>query len=203
MNTFQTITRAMTSAGWNFQSIQAQETIISGFETQNYRDNEGDPHLPVHIVVQENGEFVTFLVPNAYRCPSDHPHLAAVLQTCMTLDYAQKMLRYQYDPSDGEIRATVDMPLEDSKFTERQFRRALDGLVSLVDRNHSAIEAALEGGRTPDSTLSTGGVGEAVNLLTGLAALAALADVVKRAASDDSAELPIPATARSVSPDLN
>lgn len=43
------------------------------------------------------------------------------------------MLQWEYDPSDGEIRAIIEFPLEDAEMTERQFNRCLHGLVQLVD----------------------------------------------------------------------
>jgi hypothetical protein len=43
------------------------------------------------------------------------------------------MLQWEYDPSDGEIRAIIEFPLEDSTLTERQFNRCLYSLVELVD----------------------------------------------------------------------
>jgi hypothetical protein len=43
------------------------------------------------------------------------------------------MLQWEYDPSDGEIRAIIEFPLEDSMLTERQFNRCLSGLIQIVD----------------------------------------------------------------------
>jgi hypothetical protein len=43
------------------------------------------------------------------------------------------MLQWEYDPSDGEIRAIIEFPLEDSILTEKQFYRCLSGLIQIVD----------------------------------------------------------------------
>ncbi len=43
------------------------------------------------------------------------------------------MLQWEYDPSDGEIRAIIEFPLEDSILTEKQFNRCLSGLIQIVD----------------------------------------------------------------------
>ena len=42
------------------------------------------------------------------------------------------MLQWEYDPSDGEIRAIIEFPLEDAQLSERQFDRCFDGLVEMV-----------------------------------------------------------------------
>ena len=50
------------------------------------------------------------------------------------------MLRWEYDPIDGEIIASVILPLEDALLTECQFNRCLNGLVQLVHGCRSHLE---------------------------------------------------------------
>jgi hypothetical protein len=51
----------------------------------------------------------------------------------LAISWETKMLQWEYDPSDGEIRAIIEFPLEDSMLTERQFNRCLSGLIQIVD----------------------------------------------------------------------
>jgi hypothetical protein len=51
----------------------------------------------------------------------------------LSISWETKMLQWEYDPSDGEIRAIIEFPLEDSILTEKQFNRCLHGLIQLVD----------------------------------------------------------------------
>jgi hypothetical protein len=51
----------------------------------------------------------------------------------LAISWETKMLQWEYDPSDGEIRAIIEFPLEDSILTERQFHRCLSGLIQIVD----------------------------------------------------------------------
>jgi len=55
------------------------------------------------------------------------------LQTLLTISWETKMVQWEYDPSDGEVRAMIEFPLEDAPLTERQFWRCVHGLVRIVD----------------------------------------------------------------------
>ena len=57
-----------------------------------------------------------------------------------------KLIKFEYDEQDGEIRALVEFPLEDAALTQKQFLRCLNGLVQIVDEYHPAIQSAIEGG---------------------------------------------------------
>lgn len=60
------------------------------------------------------------------------------------------MLQWEYDPSDGEIRAIIEFPLEDAILTERQFNRCLDSLVELVDEiAMPRLQTVMEVGEDP------------------------------------------------------
>ena len=77
------------------------------------------------------------------------PHKAALLQTLLLTSWETKMLQWEYDPSDGEVRAMVEFPLEDAPLTERQFFRAFDGLLHLSVRFHPRLKQVIESGEDP------------------------------------------------------
>lgn len=87
------------------------------------------------IVIQldEEGEFFKLFVPEVLIGVQDHPHKTAILQTMLVISWETKMLQWEYDVSDGEIRAIIEFPLEDAILTERQFDRCFSGLVEMVD----------------------------------------------------------------------
>ena len=87
------------------------------------------------IVVQleEEGEFFKLFAPQVLTGLQHHPHKLAILQTMLRISWETKMLQWEYDPSDGEIRAIIEFPLEDATLTERQFNRCLYGLIEIID----------------------------------------------------------------------
>ena len=56
------------------------------------------------------------------------------------------MIQFEYDDSDGEIRAIIEFPLEDAELTRRQLLRAVQALVQIVDKYHPVIYKALREG---------------------------------------------------------
>ncbi len=87
------------------------------------------------IVVQldEEGNFFRVFAPQILMGVQEHPYKGAILQTMLAISWETKMLQWEFDPSDGEVRAIVEFPLEDSILTERQFNRCLSGLIQIVD----------------------------------------------------------------------
>ncbi len=43
------------------------------------------------------------------------------------------MLRFEYNPCDGEIRCSIECPIEDRTITRRQFVRKLKAIPELLD----------------------------------------------------------------------
>ena len=117
--------------------LEPQNTrIITGVEAENT-----DRFLIV-IQLDEEGEFFKIFAPEILCGVKDHPYKEAILQTMLCISWETKMLQWEYDPSDGEIRAIIEFPLEDAPLTERQFYRCLSGLVEMVD--NSALPRLME-----------------------------------------------------------
>lgn len=120
-------------------------TILTGFGgMKHYRDSGGDPHLAVVIQLLEDGEYVKVFAPSAYRIPLDDA--GPVLQACAMLQWKTKLVQFEYDASDGEVRPIVEFPLEDAPMTARQLMRCVTGLIQLVDHYHPILAKAKDEG---------------------------------------------------------
>jgi len=67
------------------------------------------------------------------------------LQAALFVNFQSKMLQFEYDPRDGEIRAMVEFPLADSPLTEEQFFVAFYGLCALIEEYSPFIHHAMHG----------------------------------------------------------
>lgn len=119
--------------------------IITGFKTEHYLDKDGDKHLTVIIALLENGEYVKVLAPRAYSY-KETEHLSALMKALLVMSYRTKLVQWEYDPSDGEVRAMIEFPLEDSTLTKKQLGRCIFGLVQLLDDYHDVFIHAVETG---------------------------------------------------------
>ena len=82
----------------------------------------------------------------AYRLPKDaSPETqAAVLRTINQLNWESKILQYEMDLEDGEIRLGADFPLEDGQPTELQVSRMVRLIPQVIDQGHLAMRDALD-----------------------------------------------------------
>ena len=118
-----------------------QEPVIL-FPTENYQNENRRPLLIVVIQLTEDGEYIKFFVPAAYHIPLDESAYA-VLKSFAIIAWQVKLLDFEVDPGDGEVRPTIDFPIEDGTLTTEQIRRCCKTLARLVDIFHPHLKYAL------------------------------------------------------------
>lgn len=115
----------------------------------------GDVNLAIMIKAKDDGK--TFeLVANCIDMETekflkikDHEHSGIVLPHLLYLNYKTKFGTWEYDPTDGEIRLAVEIPLEDALMTESQFKRIFEFVAGSVDTYYNEINKILETGELP------------------------------------------------------
>ncbi|BCL35928.1 hypothetical protein NSMS1_23750 [Nostoc sp. MS1] len=113
--------------GWDYRLEEEEDRIITGVDADNLED------FLIVVQLDEEGKFFRVFAPQVLAGVQNHPYKGAILQTMLAISWETKMLQWEYDPSDGEIRAIIEFPLEDSILTEKQFHRCLSGLIQIVD----------------------------------------------------------------------
>ena len=106
-------------------------------------------HYQVVIPLELDGRFLQFRTISYHSCPEDHPHLEAVLRLLGTLDYRLRLVKFGWDPSDGEIVGYADFWLEDGTLTQKQFSENLHCFLSAIDLNNPRIGKTIETGTDP------------------------------------------------------
>lgn len=141
--TLQAIAQFLNRRNWRYEVNEAESCIITGVQAEHV-----DRFLIV-LRLSEGGEFLQFQAPRILQVP-DHLYKGVLLQTMAHIEYQVKMLRLEYDPTDGEVQASIELALEDAPLTERQFNRCLDALVQLVDQEAMPrLQAVLTTGEDP------------------------------------------------------
>ena len=123
-----------------------EDVIRTGFSTDLYQDHEGDFGVNMVLRLEEDGELLRVQAPWAYRIPKDaSPETqVAVLRTINQLNWESKILQYEHDPEDGEIRLGADLPIEDGKLTELQVTRLVRLIPQVIDQGHLHMRDALD-----------------------------------------------------------
>ena len=125
--TLQQIADYLDNRGWTYDFDEESARIVTGVQAENLED------FVIVVQLDEDGRFFKLFAPHVLSEIQSHPYKDAILQTMLCISWETKMLQWEYDPSDGEIRAIIEFPLEDSILTEQQFNRCLAGLVQIVD----------------------------------------------------------------------
>lgn len=116
--------------------------VFGGLE--RYRDEDGDDALAIRVRVTEDGEFLAIEAPKAFVARG--PHVDAFLRACAVVQWRTKLVQFEYDANDGEIRPIVEIPVEDGTITKKQFMRSLIGLVKIIDTFYEPLQKALADG---------------------------------------------------------
>jgi len=128
---------------------EENDALIIGFlldgEKTGFRDTHGKARVQVVVRVTEDGEFITAFTPHAWNL-AGCPHLGAVFEALVTIQSQYKMVRFEHDPADGELRPNVEMPLEDAELGARQLHRVISGIVDSVQRYDAVIRHARDTG---------------------------------------------------------
>jgi hypothetical protein len=128
---------------WKYHLESENSRIITGVKADYTED------FLIIISLRENGEYLEVTAPQLFKV-KDHVYKGVFFQTLLAISWQVKMLRWEYDPTDGEIRASIGLPLEDAPLTQKQFNRVLSGLIDLVDRvSMPRLKAVLATGEDP------------------------------------------------------
>lgn len=144
--TYQEIQEYLDVGGFRY-SITAENTILTGFgEMEEYRDVDGQARLGILILLEEAGSYVRFLCPRLYVYTNKR-YRGDLFQSCLMLNYWTKLIQFEFDDRDGELRAVIELPVEDSQLTQAQVARCLTTLAYLIDRFDPMIRKTMrEGG---------------------------------------------------------
>lgn len=123
--------------------------ILLGFSldpaTTRYRDHEGDARFGLLIRILEDGEFLSVAIPWTWKL-ADCPHKAAVFEALVDFQGRSKLVRFDYDPDDGELRANAEIAVEDSLFTSLQLHRLIQAVGNAVLELDPVIRHAMKTG---------------------------------------------------------
>ncbi len=151
------------SLKYQIRHSDSGDFIHTGFATQRYENQEGEKHLHLYIVLEENGEFFRVVSPNCYVVPSEETQ-RALFKTLLMIASKSKMVQFSCEnpsqmdfgnalpddvslPVDMEwITATVEMPIEDGTLTETQTLRSVFALVKILEYYHPVIMNAIDHG---------------------------------------------------------
>ena len=132
-------------------------------KTEHYRDKDGDNALLIIIKLLEDGEYIEIFAPSAFKIKGKN--VDAFLKAAAMIQWKTKLIQFEYDDTDGEVRPVVEFPIEDGTITTKQLGRCVHGLAELVDRYYPVLDKALKEGVIDFDDEMKALLGELINML--------------------------------------
>jgi hypothetical protein len=101
------------------------------------------------ISLFDDGRFLQIRAVNYLRCPATDAHLPAVLKVLASLNYQYRVIKFGWDPGDGEITAYADYYAMDGTLTQAQLHQLLSCFLPGIDFNYPRIQKTLATGEDP------------------------------------------------------
>jgi len=102
--------------------------------------------LDVRLAYSDVTDTIYLYASEYLSAPSDGAHSDAVLRRLMELNWTMLLGKFEWDPTDGEVRLAMVMNT-DSNFDRRAFRSAVRGLNVLADRYYPELHRLETTGR--------------------------------------------------------
>ena len=142
--TLKDIGRFLYEADMKFKLREEKNDAVLSFVTDKYRDKDGDASLAIIVRIDEDGDYLSIFAPNAFLISKEN--VAPFLETCSIIQWKTKLIQFEYDDKDGEIRPVIEFPLEDAFLTKKQLMRCVVGLFKLIEEYYLVLDNVLKTG---------------------------------------------------------
>jgi len=172
-------------AGLKFASNDQGDNgqFILSFKTQRYRNPAGDKSLTLFVTVAEAGRYLEIEAVGIYSA-KEAKDVGKLAQFLLGQNYVTKLLRWELDRTDGEVRASVEMAPVDGNVTFDGFMRALMLFPLVADSLHDAIARVMKTGKLPAPVRVNKRLQELVRRAGGIASLERLVRSHEKATRD-------------------
>ena len=131
--------------GIHYTEGLAPDEIGMSWESRRFVDPDtGRNSVLIIVRLEEQGRYIKVYAPQCFRI-KEVAHKPAMLEALLGVCWRTKLLQFELDDSDGEVRGIVEWPIEDGTVTFEQLERAIKAIVVLLDRYSEVIVKA---GRT-------------------------------------------------------
>ena len=102
------------------------------------------------VIYDPDKQRVRFIVPN-YLNLGKVKDKSKILERLMYLNMQYILVKFGYDPADGEVRAEIDVPVNDTDLSYEGFRSCLYCLFTAVDEEYPEMMRLIYGQQPAES----------------------------------------------------
>lgn len=143
--TLDDVAKLLDEQGLRYSRDEQAGALLAGFKTEAYRNKDGDAAAQLFLEVDESGEWLRVFSPAAYNLAGCR-NLAAVLEVFAGIQWRTKLVCFEYDSSDGEIRPAVTHAVEDTSLSGAQLSTLIQAIPLILDSYHPVVVRAIKTG---------------------------------------------------------
>jgi hypothetical protein len=144
---WQQLARALDSAGLTFAVNEDEKFIQLAFQTEHYRNPQGEKAILLFLTVRDSGQLVLVEAPFLYRL-RDARSRGTARKAILYANFAVKSIQYSVDPGDGdEVRGRIELWQHGIDMNPEYIRSHLDRLASQIDHCDRILRPVWKRGR--------------------------------------------------------
>lgn len=170
--------------GWSRYKAVDEPGEREGIIYTGWRSSEEEEGYILIIDPMVEKDCLSFRVKEVLKAPREGTppeRLAALLMAMGFINYRIILGKFAYDPRDGEVCFSVDVPIDENDFTYEQFEHCLQVTVRMVEQYAPALRAIAAGEKTFEQFMAEE-TKEVENLLKALKAFRELLETLLTAA---------------------
>lgn len=152
--TIQTIKEHLATLNLTFEEdAESPDEVLIFFETNNYTNAyDGEKRAAIVCQVAEEGQYLAVFVPLAESL-KDCRYKGAALAAMGEIAYRTRHAQLEYDPTDQEVRVSVDIPVMDNTVTALQLHQMLSNVLFVLNTFQPVLHHAMETGKVDMSLI--------------------------------------------------
>ena len=165
------------------QDQGANGQFIVTFATKRYVNPVGEKVLGLILTIGEEGRYLEITAVQMYSA-NDAKDVGKIAEFLLGENHQQKLIRWELDRSDNEIRATAEVAPCDGSITFDAFMRMLMVFPCTADRLHPAITKVMTTAELPSPMVTDRRVSDLVRRAGGIKALEKLVRAAEKSRRD-------------------
>jgi hypothetical protein len=135
-------------AQWKQYMVTEGEDVIEiSLSSKNFTGPTADYFMTIILKIEEDGRYLKVIAPGLYSLKSVNDRLivAALHKKLLQICWDTKLVQFEFDTEELEIRGIVEIAIEDGTLTGMQLQRAIQTLHEVVDHYHQEITEIISG----------------------------------------------------------
>lgn len=123
---------------YEYRDQDDKQRFVLSFSTEHYLDSDGDSSLNVVLDYSDKG-ILRFMTPFLYKFDLDKTQYSLIASAIAWFQFEYKFLSMSLDPADGELRISIDIPVQDGVLHKSQVHRIISFIFQFTEDSYKEL----------------------------------------------------------------